>query len=180
MKKRHSIFLALSFLVFSAFTTYDYITWSIAKDYKIRFSGSGAQGTFDNLQGEVRFNQNDVSQSMMDVSVDVNTIDTGNSLKDKHARSDDWFDAEQFPKIKFRSTTFAKKVNGYSVTGDLTLHGTTKRVTIPFTFEITAQGGTFVGGLTINREDYGIEGPWLRGAFVGEEFEIDLRVPVKK
>ncbi len=180
MKSKTSILLALCFITFSAFTTYDYISWNIAKDYEIRFSGSGASGTFGALQGELVFDQNNLAASNMNVSVDVATIETGNNLKNKHARNSDWFNAKKYPKINFRSTAFVKKTNAYEVKGKLTLHGTTKEITIPFTFEETAAGGVFVGGFTINREDYGIDGPWLRGAFVGEEFEIDLRVPVNK
>lgn len=179
-KSKISITLAICFFIFSAFTTYDYVSWTIAKDYEVRFSGSGASGTFSNLKGQVTFDQANLSNSSMEVSVDVKTIDTGNNLKDKHARNDDWFNAEKYPQIKFRSTNFSQKGTAYEVKGKLTLHGTTKEVRIPFTFEETTAGGIFVGSFTINREDYGIDGPWLRGAFVGEEFEIDLRVPVSK
>lgn len=169
--------LALSFTFF-AFSSGFVGNWNISDDYSIRFSGTGAEGTFSGLNGTINFSEENLAIANMDVSVAVNTISTGNTTKDKHARGDSWFDAEKHPRIKFRSESFRKTSSGYSVKGTLTLHGVTKTVDIPFTFAKTTDGGLFKGSFTIDRQDYGIEGPWL--AFtVGDEFKIDLKVPVK-
>lgn len=172
-------FFLIALLGFSAYTI-DAIQWQIADDYEVRFDGSGAKGTFSNLRGTVIFQPDNLADSRMDVRVDVATIDTGNKTKDKHARSADWFDAEAHPHIRFTSQSFAKTTDGYRVRGTLDLHGTERAVDIPFTFEETPTGGLFVGSFTVEREDYGITGPWLRGKFVGSEFDIDLRVPVRE
>ncbi|MEL7423299.1 MAG: YceI family protein [Bacteroidota bacterium] len=172
-------YTGLFLIAFSAFafTPFYFSTWNIADDYNIRFSGRGAEGTFSGLQGTINFDAANLANAHMDVSVDVKTISTGNNTKNKHARGDSWFDAERYPKITFRSEQFRKKGQAYEVVGDLTLHGTTKEVTIPFTFTKNTNGGLFVGTFTVDRQEYGIEGPLL--AFtVGDDFEIKLRVPV--
>lgn len=164
-----TLFLAFSPMIFGS--------WAISDDYSIRFSGRGAEGTFKGLQGTVVFDPQDFSGARMNVSVDVKTIETGNSTKNRHAKGDSWFDAEKYPQIKFRSKRFSRTSAGYVVIGDLTLHGTTKEVRIPFTFSENGSGGLFEGKFTVNREEYGIEGP-LFSFTVAEEFEIELRVPV--
>lgn len=154
-------------------------SWNISDDYSIRFSGRGAEGTFRGLTGTVDFDPQDLDNSRMDVRIDVKTIDTGNSTKNRHAKGDSWFDAEKYPQIRFRSKRFSRANAAYIVTGDLTLHGTTREVRIPFTFSEHANGGLFEGKFTIEREEYGIEGPLLSFT-VDDEFEIELRVPVSR
>ncbi len=179
MKSQLAQFLGLSLIAFLAlaFTPLYFSNWNISDNYNIRFSGRGADGTFSGLQGSISFDANNLANARMNVSVDVKTISTGNNTKNKHARGDSWFDAERYPKITFRSKQFRAKSEGYEVVGNLTLHGTTKEVTIPFTFTENEQGGLFIGTFTVDRQEYGIEGPLL--AFtVGDDFEIELRVPV--
>ncbi|MEL6972549.1 MAG: YceI family protein [Bacteroidota bacterium] len=170
--------LVLVSTILFSFSSFYFSSWNISDDYNIRFSGRGADGTFSGLQGTINFDPANLANARMDVSVDVKTISTGNNTKNKHARGDSWFDAETYPKITFRSEQFRKKGQAYEVVGDLTLHGTTKEVTIPFTFTENTNGGLFVGTFTVDRQEYGIEGPLL--AFtVGDDFEIELRVPVR-
>lgn len=171
-------FLAFSAItVFMAFTTGWVGDWDIADDYAVRFSGNGAEGTFSDLQGTLRFSPAEPAKATMDVSVAVSTISTGNNTKDKHARGEDWFDAAQYPNIRFVSNAITVTDEGYEARGTLTMKGVSKTVTIPFTFAETNQGGLFTGKLTVDRQDYNIKGPFL-SFMVGDEFEIDLRVPV--
>lgn len=177
LKSTQFLALILASATFLAFSPLYFSTWNISDDYNIRFSGRGAEGTFSGLEGTINFDPSDLSAARMDVSVDVKTISTGNNTKNKHARGDSWFDAERYPKITFRSQRFRRSGQAYEVVGNLTLHGTTKEVTIPFTFTENTDGGLFQGKFTVDRQVYGIEGPLL--AFtVGDEFEIEMKVPV--
>ena len=160
-------------LALPAFTAFE--SYTIADDYAIRFDTRGAEGTFTGLTGTVVFDEDDLAGARFDVTVDATTISTGNATKDKHARGDNWFDVERYPKIGFTSTAFAKTTNGYTVTGQLEMRGVKREVTIPFTFEHQV----FEGALTVEREDYGIDGPFLIGGTVGDEVAITLRVPVE-
>src|SRR5207245_1363285 len=102
----------------------------------------------------------------LDVSIDVASINTGNGLQNKHAKSDEWFDAAKYPQIRYTSQKIFKAGNGYQVTGALEVHGVKKSVVIPFTFLKTATGGKFTGSFTLNRNDYKIGKP---GGDVGEQ-----------
>ncbi len=154
-------------------------SWSVSEGYSIAFNGSGAEGTFGGLDGSIRFDPSDPATAMFDVTLDVSTISTGNKTKDKHARGDSWFDAVEFPKIGFVSSSCTATPEGYSVTGDLKIKGIRQQITLPFTFKETDTGGLFEGSLTVNREDYGIKGPFM-AFMVGDEFEVSISVPVSR
>ncbi|HTR28450.1 MAG TPA: YceI family protein [Puia sp.] len=161
----------------SAFTLVAPQNWQIGQGYSISFSSSDADGIFKDLKGSVVFDEQNPAAGKFDVVVDVASINTGNGLQNKHAKSDEWFDAAKYPTIHFISRSIAKSGNGYQVTGDLDMHGVKRMVTIPFTFSRSAQGGTFAGSFMVNRNDYKIGKP---GGDVGEQIKIDISVPVTK
>lgn len=110
------------------------------------------------------------------VSVDMNTLDTGNSLKNHHTKADDCFDVAHYPLIKFISGKVEKTAAGFTSTGLLTIKDVSKPIVIPFTFEPAgADAGTFKGRFRVNREDY-----HLKKWGVGGVMELDLVIPVKK
>jgi polyisoprenoid-binding protein YceI len=154
--------------------------WTISDDYTVRFSGSGADGTFRGLSGTIVFDPNNPAQGRFDVDLDARTIDTGNKVKDRHARGSSWFDVEQYPEIRFRSSEIKPlEGNRYRMTGTLTLHGVEKEITFPFTFSQQKDTGVFQGTFTVDRTEFGIKGPFF--AFtVGDDFEVTLNVPVTR
>jgi len=158
-----------------SFGYYSLNSYEISDDYAVKFSTSGADGTFSDLKGTVAFDPANLDASSFNVSVETASIETGNNTQNKHARGDSWLDAKAFPRISFKSSAFAKTLTGYSVSGDLTIHGVTQQVAIPFTF----MDKMFAGSISIPRETYGIDGPRLFGSFVGDEVEVSLRVPVE-
>jgi len=178
MKTKVNLILIATFFLSSAFTIHISQSWKIADDYNVKFSGRSAQGTFSGLQGDIIFDPNYLSTALLDVNVDVNTISTGNKTKDQHAKGESWFHAAKYSKIHFKSNSFEKTQDGYSVKGQLTLKGVEKEVAIPFKFENTMSGGMFSGDFKISRDAYGIKGPFF-GFTVGDEFLIELRVPVE-
>ncbi|MEM8584713.1 MAG: YceI family protein [Bacteroidota bacterium] len=170
--------LLFSIILLPAAAILSVSNWAIADDYTVAFDTGGAEGTFSGIDGEIIFDPSDLGGSSMDVSVQVATIETGNNTKNKHARGESWFGAETYPTIRFVGTDFARSGSGYKVSGDLTLHGTTKQIEIPFTFTSEgSQAGLFEGTFTVNRKDYGIEGNFW-GFLVGKEVEVKLRIPV--
>jgi len=164
--------LLISFLTFGIGQVTS--NWNISEGYAVKFSAKKAVGTFDKLQGTVQFDPSDPTTAKFDVWLETASISTGNKTQDKHARGNKWLAAEQYPRISFKSSEFKKTTKGYKVKGQLSIHGVTKEVSIPFAFN----DQVFTGKLTVNRQDYGIEGPFLFGGLVGDEIAVELLVPV--
>ncbi|HUB61165.1 MAG TPA: YceI family protein [Puia sp.] len=171
--------LALLVLAGSAFNFLANPDWKITEGYSIAWSiaGSDAAGIFKTFTGSIAFDDQDPGAGKFDVTVNVASINTGNGLQNNHAKSAEWFDAARYPTIRFVSRSVSAGGGGYQVTGDLSMHGVKKTVTIPFRFNKTAQGGTFTGSFTVNRSDFKIGQP---GGDVGEQIRIDVSVPVMK
>jgi len=148
---------------------------------------SNVKGSFSGITGTLTEHATDASLSTIEASIHVPTVSTGDPQRDGHLKSADFFDAEKYPHMTFKSTRVQKKGEGeYAVTGDLTLHGVTK----PVTFAVegpTAPGkdpwGNTRIGLSattkINRKDFGLT--WnaaleTGGILVGEDVQITLEV----
>jgi polyisoprenoid-binding protein YceI len=119
-------------------------------------------GRFNDVTGKFSFDADKPEASSFSVVIKTESIDTGNQKRDDHLRSPDFFDAKQFPVISFTSKSVKATDKGYEVTGDFTLHGVTKSITIPMTggksaeFPQGTQRTGFTGVLGINRSDYGM------------------------
>ena len=155
--------LIFSFLIFSMA--------SVAQKYKpadegskvhfiIKNFGIDTGGDISGLTGDINFVPANVTKSSFDVSADVGTIDTDNANRDKHLRSNEYFDVEKYPVITLKSTRVNrtnKSASGwYHFTGTLTIHGVTKPIAFPFRATKKGKDYLFVGGFTINRLDYGV------------------------
>jgi polyisoprenoid-binding protein YceI len=177
MKRVNFAILVATTMLFSAFTISKSIKWKIADGYSIKFSSKEPTGVFTKLNGDVVFDENNLAGSKFDVKVDVASINTGNGMQNKHAKSDKWFDAEKYPTINFTSNKFAKTASGYTVTGMLEMHGVKKELTMPFTFK----NNTFNSSFTVNRTDFEL-GPTtgMSGNKVAHELKLDISVPVAR
>jgi polyisoprenoid-binding protein YceI len=132
---------------------------------------SEVDGSFKNFDGTIEHTKPDYSDAVVTFTVDVSSVDTDNENRDKHLRSDDFFNAEQFPQMKFQSTSF-KPLGGnkYQLDGNLTIRDITKPVTFDVTYggAINTQRGAKVGfraKATVNRFDYNLK--WDRATEAG-------------
>ena len=120
------------------------------------------RGSFEEYTGTATIDGANPSASTLDVDIQAGSINTRNADRDAHVRSGDFLDTESFPQITFRGTDFAIKGDVAEVTGDLTIRGTTKSVTIPFEFQGAATDPFgnkrigFEGETTISRADFGL------------------------
>ena len=163
-------------MLLSAFTINQSVEWQVADGYAIKFKGDDAEGIFKAMAGSISFNENDLASSNFNISVEVSSINTGNGMKNKHAKSDKWFDIKTYPKIYFVSKSFTKTTSGYNVIGTLEMHGTKKEITIPFTF----RDNKFTGSFTVNRMDYGVGSMEGMSKKVSNEIRLEIFVPVTK
>jgi polyisoprenoid-binding protein YceI len=160
--------------------------------FKVRHMMANVIGQFRDIAGAVHVDRENPAKSSVEFTIQAASIDTGNQNRDEHLRSADFFDVAKFPAITFKSTSVASRGNNlYDVTGDFTLHGVTKRITLPVQFlgfAKTARGekAGFSIESTIARKDYGIL--WNRnldegGVLLGDdvkvtiELELDKKVP---
>jgi polyisoprenoid-binding protein YceI len=119
--------------------------------------GIGTGGTLGGLQTEVNFNPTDPANSSIEASVDVATINTGNTSKDEHLKSEDFFDVARYPKISLKLISFKHK-SGSNYLGrfNLTIKAITKPVDIPFTYTEKNNALAFKSTFKINRLDFGV------------------------
>jgi polyisoprenoid-binding protein YceI len=162
----------------SAFTLVRSVDWKIGDDYSIKFTSNDPSGVFQGLKGNISFDENNLAASKFEVSVDVSTINTGNGMKNTHAKSEKWFDADKYPLISFASTEITKTADGYQAKGTMEIHGVKKDFTMPFTFSKTDKGGVFSSSFEVNRLDYNIN--TAEPAHGASTLKVDISVPVIK
>jgi len=147
---------------------------------------SEAEGTFKIWNGSMEHTKEDFSDAKINFAVDASSINTENENRDKHLKSDDFFNAEKYPEIKFVSTSFTPQGgNKYKLDGNLTIRDVTK----PVTFDVTYGGilkGTrgnksgFKATTKINRFDYNLK--WDRATEAGSlvvSKEVDIAVKIE-
>ncbi len=165
-------------------------TWNLDKthstaEFSVRhLMISNVKGHFSDLSGTLSYDPRKIEQSSVQVAIPTASIDTREANRDAHLKSPDFFDAEKFPELTFRSTEWKHKNDDeLLVTGDLTIHGVTRPVTLAI--EATPEvkdpwGGTrigFTGKTKINRKDFGLT--WnaaleTGGVVVGEDISITI------
>jgi polyisoprenoid-binding protein YceI len=177
MKKNWFLSIATGLGVTALFAFTFVQTWTITDKHNISFSSNDVSGIFKTFKGSILFDEQSLTASRFDVTIDVASINTGNGLQNKHAKGEEWFDAAKYPVIRFTSKSIAKAGAAYQVTGDLTMRGVTKQLTIPFTFKKALNGATFNGTFTVNRSDFKIGKP---GGDVAEQIKVTVAVPVVK
>lgn len=150
---------------------------------------SDVDGSFKLFDGSMEHTKADYSDAKINFSVDVNSVSTDNDMRDKHLKSDDFFNAEKFPEMKFQSTSFTPQGgNKYKLAGNLTIRDVTKPVVFETTYGgiVNAMGKTkagFKAKTSINRFDYNLK--WDKateagGLVVGKEVELVVNVELNK
>jgi polyisoprenoid-binding protein YceI len=147
-------------------------------------------GLFKLYSGTLTAAKPDFSEASVDFTVDISSINTDNEMRDKHLKSDDFFNAEKFPKATFKSTSW-KKVddNRFTVAGDLTIRDVTKPVTFDVVYKGTMDDGHghtkagFKATAVINRFDYNLK--WnvvteAGGAVVGKDVTITVNLELQQ
>src|SRR5262245_39067719 len=155
--------------------------------FNVRHFFSRVPGRFNEFSGSVNYDDKDLSKSSVDVTIKTTSINTNNDRRDNHLRSPDFFAADSFPEITFKSTkvTPASEKNKFKVDGNLTIHGITRPVTLDATFlgaGVVGKMGMRAGWeatTTIDRKDYHVL--WNRvldqgGTMLGDDVVINLGV----
>jgi polyisoprenoid-binding protein YceI len=154
--------------------------------FTVRHLLSKVSGRFDKFDGRIVTDAAKPETSSVEFTIETASIDTNNEKRDAHLRSADFFDAEKHPTITFKSTRVeALGQNRFNVTGDLTMRGVTKPITLPVEFLGTQKDpwgnekAGFALQTTLNRKDYGIV--WNQtldtgGYLLGDDVQVTINI----
>ncbi|WP_338871961.1 YceI family protein [Spirosoma sp. SC4-14] len=148
-------------------------TWNVDKAHsRVGFTVTHnllaeVDGNFKTFDAKVTSSKPDLSDAVLELTADINSINTDNDRRDGHLKSPDFFDAAKYPTLTFKSTSFKKVADKkYAATGNLTMHGVTKPVTLDVTMlgpvKMKGPGGKeqekvgFKVGTTLKRSDFGV------------------------
>jgi polyisoprenoid-binding protein YceI len=162
----------------SADTTHSEVAFSV------RHFFTQVPGSFGGFEGTIVHDPDNLAGSSVEFTVDAASIDTKDPKRDEHLRSADFFDVANNPTLTFKSTGVAGAGNNLEVTGDLTIRGTTKSITIPVEFagSMDTPMGRKAGFSTefaIDRHEFGVS--WNRaleggGAVLGDDVKVRINI----
>jgi len=141
------------------------------------------KGRFTDVSGTIEFDEDDPAGGRADIVIGAASVDSRDAQRDAHLRSADFFDVEQYPTLAFRSTTIEGNAQQFKLSGDLTIHGITRPITLDVAFQGSGKdpwGGERAGYTatgTLNRKDFGLT--WnaaleTGGFLVGDEVKIAI------
>ena len=152
--------------------------------FQIRHFVSKVRGKFKDVKGTITADENAWQNGVVDVEIATASLTTDNDRRDGHLRSPDFFAADSFPVIRFKSTRIERSGDDAKIYGNLTMRGVTRPVVLEGTLTgimKSAQGDRigFEASTTVNRVDYGVK--WNRaaeagGAMLGDEVKIEINV----
>ena len=162
--------------------------------FRIRHFVSKVEGRFKDFDGTIWIDRANPSASKVELTIQAASIDTAVDGRDKDLRSPNFFDAEKYPTITFKSTKVVSKGNdSYDVTGEFTMHGVTKTITVPVKhngfLKVAGRGGSmgektgFEINFPLNRKDFGLS--WNRpldsgGFMLSDDVDINIQVEANK
>jgi polyisoprenoid-binding protein YceI len=157
-------------------------------NFTIRHFVTNTPGRFKDFDGTIKYDKQNPPASSVEFTIKAPSINTDNDDRDNHLRGGDFFEVEKFPTMTFVSKKVAAKdADTLEVTGDLTIKGVTKPITIPVEVLGTAktpngEKAGFESTFTINRKDYGIS--WNRvmdsGAVLGDDVKVTISIEANR
>jgi polyisoprenoid-binding protein YceI len=156
-------------------------------DFSVRHLGiSNVHGRFGRVSATMLFNDADITKSSVNATIDVTTISTGESPRDTHLKTPDFFDVEKFPTATFVSTGVARDGGNLKISGNLTLHGVTKPAVLDVDGPTTPVQGMdkklhtgFSASTTISRLDFGIGSKFPDGV-VSDKVKLTIELDFAK
>ena len=181
---------ALAVLPAQAADTYKIDPGHSDVSFRVRHLVTQVSGKFSQFEGTILLDPAKMESSSVDFKVKAASIDTGVADRDKHLRSADFFDTDKFPEISFKSKSIKQTgKDEYAVTGTFTMHGVSKDLTLPVSFNGTVkdpwgnQRAGFSTETTLNRKDFGIV--WNKaldsgGALLGDDVKVAINLETVK
>ena len=191
--RRTALLAAAAFLTLAPLASAEVLEWELDGNhshvgFKVRhLMISWVRGSFTKAEGKVWFDKDDLSTLRMEISIDPSSIDTGMAVRDRDLKGEGFFEVDKFPEMSFVSTGSVPQPDGtVKVTGNLTMHGVTKPVTLDVWYRGTIenpQNGNLISGFaisgTIKRSDFNL-GTGFPEAALSDAVTIDVDGEFKK
>jgi polyisoprenoid-binding protein YceI len=174
---------ALSAAAQAAVETYTIDPVHSSVGFSVRHFLTKVPGRFTQFSGTIVVDRDNLENSTVNATIQVGSVDTDNDKRNAHLKSPDFFDAAKFGTITFVSKSWKKTGDAmFDVTGDLTIHGITKEVVLKVDLigfgpgMMGAQLSGWDASVTLNREDFGVNGPAVLGKALGSEVGVSITV----
>ncbi|MFA5668175.1 MAG: YceI family protein [Balneolaceae bacterium] len=168
--------------------------WTIDKNhsavkFSVRHFFTPVNGNFTEYEADIAFSADDLKNSSINVTIPISSINTSNDDRDAHLRTPDFFNAEKFPTMSFKSDKIvAAGENEFIAHGKLTIKDVTKNIELPFKLLGVMphpNSGKLIAGITskftLNRNDYGVgTGDYIATAVIGNEITIELNLELNE
>lgn len=143
--------------------------------FVIKNFGINTAGSFEGLTGTIQYDLENPVNSVFDVSVKAETVDTDIKARDNHLRKDEFFDVANFPHINLKSSkvTLTNSEDHLYFFGTLTIKGISKEIKFPFTVKTTPDGYLFQGSFKVNRREFNLGG---KSISLDDEVKVELSV----
>lgn len=158
-------------------------------DFQFAQAGSDESGGFQHFTADFRFDPDRLEQSGIDVTVDMTSVDTGDSERDQILRSADLFDVERWPEAHFKTTSITRQEgNRYLAEAVLTIRDQTRQIPFPFTLEISEKSGDegravfrLTAEVPLRRLDFGVgKGDWAETTWISNEVSVQVDVQAQR
>jgi polyisoprenoid-binding protein YceI len=144
--------------------------------FTIKNFGFNVTGRFTGLKGNIKFDPQKPTESNFDVSIDANTVNTDNGLRDHHLRESAYFNVKDYPDIHLVSTKVISRNGAFMIYGKLTIKNKTKDISFPFTAATSNESYLFKGTFKINRRDFDVGG----SSAISDNLDVILNILAKK
>lgn len=138
------------------------------------------EGRFSDVSGHINLEPSDLTRSSIDLRIGIASLSIEPARLQGHLLTPDLLDSARYPEATFRSTSIVAATAGaYTVTGDMTIHGQTKRITFPATINVAPDGVVATAEMTLDRRDFGVVYPGMPDDLIRDEVVIrfDVRAP---
>jgi polyisoprenoid-binding protein YceI len=150
-------FLIIIGLITSTISAQNWKPVTASVSFKIKHFGLTVKGNFKGFIGIIKFDPEDLINSSLFASVDANTLDTDNGLRNSHLKEkEEYFDVAKYPTLKMKTTKIVEEGENFLGYFDLTIKGKTKNIKIPIMFTPEGEKATFQGSTIINRRDWSV------------------------
>jgi polyisoprenoid-binding protein YceI len=152
-------------------------------EFAVKHFVGTVHGHFNTFSGTITVDRDNLENSSVEATIDVASISTSNDHRDADLKTPSYFDVEKFASMTFKSASWKKTGDGtFDVAGDLTIHGVTKQIVLKVTstgFGPGMQGAQLSGWeaeVTLNRKDFGVNGPSWAGNVIGESIKVSISI----